>query len=252
MRTLLGSACWLILLAGCARPTAAPPALASDEVALRFDDEKAMAYVWRPTAPGPYPALILLHGDKGLTDGVKEQARQLAADGYVTMAVDLYRGKIVHDVLDAHIMERGLSEDQVQLVMRAAVNDLASRENVRADRIGILGWDMGGGHALDTALHDERIQAVVVLYGRVPTEPTTLKPLHASVLAIFAGQDEGLTPEIRERFQKAMQGAGKRLAGLHIYARSPHGFLDPEAKPTAEAVDAWTRIKQYLRQELHR
>jgi carboxymethylenebutenolidase len=209
-----------------------------------------------PADKGPFPAVLVVHGDFGLTDWVKESARRLATAGYVTLAVDLYHGQIVTDLLDAHIMDRGLSEDRVRAELRTAADYLAQRADVRKDALGIVGWDTGGGYALDTALGDPRLRAVVTCCGRLTTDPTLLAPLNASVFGLFAGKDEGITPQTIAQFRAAMEKANKRIAGLHVYPACEHGFMDSSApQPTGAATDeartdAWTKIRNYLAEEL--
>jgi carboxymethylenebutenolidase len=248
----------LFLLAGCASRTSVPePTTVLFEPAVyRSDPTPVPGFLWHPSDNGPHPALVLVHGDFGPTRWVKGQGRRLARKGYVVLAVDLYRGQVVTDVMDAHILDRGLPEEQVAADLKAAVNYLTRLPDVRADALGILGWDSGGGHALDAALRDERLRAAVVCYGRLTTDPALLAPLHASVLGIFAGRDAGISSETIDEFRTAMARAGKRVAGLHVYPDCGHGFLDPSsADPAgpapAEAVaDAWSRIEAYLAAEL--
>jgi carboxymethylenebutenolidase len=256
MRSFLVVSCAL-LLAGCAaKPPAPEPAV--ETVTYRSGNDTASGLLCRPAGGGPFPAVVVVHGGFGLTDWEKEQARRLCDRGYAVLAVDLYRGQVGTDVLDAHILERGLPEDRVWADLKAAVDYLAGRPEVRSDALGILGWDMGGGYALDAAIRDPRLRAVVVCYGRLTTDPELLRPLRASVLGIFAGKDEGISPETRKQFQAAMHQAGKRVAGLHVYPDCGHGFLNPSgahapAGPAAEAAaDAWDQIETYLAAELRR
>jgi carboxymethylenebutenolidase len=256
MRRLLVPALWLLALGGCARPGAPAPAV--EDVSYAAGGDTVRAVLHRPAGAGPFPALVVLHGDFGLTDGVREQARRLSEMGYVTLAPDLYRGEWPRELLDAHIMDRGVPEDRVQADLRAAVDYLAARPDVRKEALGVIGWDSGGGYALDAALHDPRLKAVVVCYGRLTTDPALLAPLNASVLGLFAGKDEGITPEIIESFRRAMLQAGKRVADLHVYPDCGPGFMSPRPSPTdvpgpPEAVaDVWSRIESYLDAELKR
>jgi carboxymethylenebutenolidase len=248
------------LLAGCARPAARPggPAPAVEDVSYGAGGDTVRAVLHRPAGAGPFPALVVLHGDFGLTDGVKEQARRLAEIGYVTLAPDLYRGVRPRELLDAHIMDRGVPEDRVQADLKAAVDYLSARPDVRREALGVIGWDSGGGYALDAALRDSRFRAVVVCYGRLTTDPVLLAPLKASVLGLFAGKDEGISQETIESFRKAMQKAGKRVADLHVYPDCGPGFMNPKPSPNdapgpPEAVaDAWARVERYLDAELKR
>jgi len=115
---------------------------------------------------------------------------------------------------------------------------------------------MGGGYALEGAMHDVRLRAVVICYGRLFTDPKRLSKLSGSVLGIFAEKDEGISPDTRKRFQNAMAKAGKHLSGLHVFAGADNGFMDPESPyrdspPSAAAIaGAWRAIDAYLAAEL--
>jgi carboxymethylenebutenolidase len=228
----------------------------TENITLRSGKDAVQAHCFRPERKGPFPAVIVLHGDFGLTAWVKKQARRLADKGYVTLAVDLYRGELPKDVEEAHILERALPEERVLRDLKAAADYLASRADVRKDRLGVIGWDMGGGYALEGAIHDARFRAAVVCYGRLATDSKRLSKLNGSVLGIFAGKDEGISSDTRKRFENAMRKAGKRLAGLHVFNGVDNGFMDPdspyrEETPSAAAVaEAWNRIDAYLAAEL--
>jgi carboxymethylenebutenolidase len=252
MRSLL--LCLFLVLAGCGPVGQRAPAI--ETVTYRTGGETVCGFLCRPADKGPFPAVVVVHGDFGLTDGVKETARRLAMEGYVTLAVDLYRGQVVTDLLDAHIMDRGLSENRVQTDLQSAVDYLAERADVRNDALGIVGWETGGGYALDAAVGDPRLRAVVTCCGRLTTDPALLAPLNASVLGLFAGKDEGITPRTIAQFRAAMETAGKRSAGIHLYPACEHGFMDTSAlQPTGAETDqaqadAWMKIRNYLADEL--
>lgn len=256
MRHLLVPALCLPLLAGCTRPDGGPAAPSGQDVSYSAGRDTVGAVLHRPPGPGPFPALVVLHGDFGLTDGVKEQARRLAGMGYVTLAPDLYRGERPKELLDAHIMDRGVPEERVQADVKGAVDYLTGRPDVVKDAVGVIGWDSGGGYALDAAIHEPRLKAVVVCYGRLITDPAPLAPLRAPVLGLFAGKDEGISPETIASFRRAMAAAGKRVADLHVYPKCGPGFLNPKPSPNdvpgpVEAVaDAWARVETFLNAEL--
>src|SRR5262249_52790521 len=116
----------------------------------------------------------------------------------------------------------------------------------------------GGGKALDAAIADPRLRAVVTCYGRLTTDAALLRPMQASVLALMAGKDEGSSPQTHRAFRGAMAEAGKELAGLHVFEGSDHGFMNPspQSKPAkddgANAEEAWRLIEEYLAAELGR
>lgn len=243
----------LTLAAGCGQ-RAAPKLVTEEGVAYSSGKEMVRGIAYRPAGAERLPALIVVHEDRGLTLWVKEKAQELAQRGYLVLAVDLYRGEVVDDLLDAHIMDRGLPEDRVLRDLKAAVDYLAGRPDVKTDGIGILGWDSGGGYALDAAINDPRLQTAVVCYGRLTTDPARLATLHGSVFGVFAGKDEGISTKTIEQFQMAMKKAGKRLAGVQVYPDCPHGFMNPANQPgpagSNAEQDAWLRIYDHLEQEL--
>lgn len=245
-----------MLISGCAAPTAAPiPTADGQTVEYSSAKDSVRSLLYRPTGSAPFPALVAVHEDYGLTEWMKEQAARLAALGYVVLAVDLYRGEVVGNVLDAHIMDRGLPEDRVQADLKAAVDYLSARPDVLADHTGIIGWDSGGGYALDAAIRDRRLKTAVICYGRLTTDPKLLESLNASVFGIFAGKDEGITGDTIGQFRAAMAKAGKRL-DVHVYPDCRHGFMNPAtiANPGAAeaeaASNAWSKIEAHLNAQL--
>jgi carboxymethylenebutenolidase len=261
MRSLLVLPLALLLL-GCSPPSGKAPAVEESEprvetVTYPSGKESVHGFLCRPGWEGSFPGLMVIHDDFGLTDWVKERARHLADRGYVVLAIDLYRGEAVSNLEDAHIMDRGLPEDRVYRDLKAAVDYLKGRKDVRG-QLGVVGFGMGGGYALDAAIRDSRLHAVVTCYGRLTTDAKLLAPLNASVFAVFAGKDQGIPPETIEQFRVAMNKADKRVAGLRVYGECGHGFLDPAnwptyGKPKPEDVEnVWELIGHYLYDELKR
>lgn len=246
MTTLLWTAFFLVppdASAGRPRP-------ATETVHYRSGKDQVRSMLSLPAGGGRRPAVVIVHGDEGLTQALKARARQLAGQGYVVLAVDLYRGESAHDLMDAHILGRGVPDDRALADLKAAVDYLMSRPDVRPDAVGILGEELGGGYALDAALADRRIRAAVICCGRLTTDPARLTALRAPVLGLFAGKDEGIPPSTIQAFAAAMRQAGKRVAGLHVYPGARPGFLT--AGDPATTAAAWTRIEAFLRQALAR
>jgi carboxymethylenebutenolidase len=246
----------LLVLAGCAAP---PTHGTTDEpMEYRSGKDAVRGLLSRPAGEGPFPAVVVVHGDFGLNDSIKQQARRLADRGYLALAVDLYRGEVPGDVMDAHILGRGLPDDRVLADLKGATDSLVARKDVRPDAVGIIGWDMGGGYALDAACADPRLRAVVNCGGRLTTEPDLLAPLQAPVLAVFAGKDAGFSPDTVRQFEAAMKKAGKRVADVHVYEECGPEFMDPASadgasQPAADArAEAWKHIETYLAGELKR
>src|SRR5260221_5767736 len=115
------------------------------EVTFKSDGDTVKAIAYTPEGKGLFPAIIVIHEWWGLNDWVKEQASKLADQGYVALAVDLYRGKVAENSEMAHELARGLPEDRAGRDLRAAVAFLRSQDTVKKDRVGSIGWFMEGG-----------------------------------------------------------------------------------------------------------
>jgi carboxymethylenebutenolidase len=217
-------------------------------VSYKSGDETVSGILYTPPGSGPFPALIVIHEWWGLNDWVKQQAEKLAGEGYIALAVDLYRGKVADNPDLAHELMRGVPEDRATRDLRAAYDFLASLPNVKKNRIGSIGWCMGGGYSLDVALAEPHLAATVINYGHLATEPSELKKINAPMLGLFGGQDRGITPEDVKKFQQDMEQLGKKI-DVKIYPDAGHAFENPNNKQgyrAGDAADAWQRTVSFL------
>src|SRR5262245_51840780 len=107
------------------------PAPASAGMIYQTVNKKAlMGYLALPKGKGTHPGVIVIHEWWGLNDWVKEQADSLAAQGYVALAVDLYKGKVANDQETAHQYMSGLAEDAAIATLRRGATFLRSRDDV--------------------------------------------------------------------------------------------------------------------------
>ena len=221
----------------------------SKTVSYKSGDETVQGILYTPTGKGgPYPALIVIHEWWGLNDWVKDQAMRLADQGYVALAVDLYRGKVATTSDMAHEIMRGMPEDRAKRDLHAAFEFLASQPNVRKDRIGSIGWCMGGGYSLDVALQEPDLAADVINYGHLATDLEALKKINAPILGLFGGQDHGITPDDVHKFEHALKGLGKKIE-VKIYDDAGHAFENPNNKDgyrAADAADTWKLTVEFL------
>jgi carboxymethylenebutenolidase len=218
------------------------------QVAYKSGDETVQGVLYAPAGNGPFPALVVIHEYWGLNDWVKEQASKLADQGYVALAVDLYRGKVATTPDMAHELMRGVPEDRAKRDLHAAVEFLKSQPDVKKDRIGSIGWCMGGGYALDVALQEPDLAATVINYGHLATDTDALKKINASILGSFGGQDRGITPDDVHKFEQTMKQLGKRV-DIKVYDDAGHAFENPNNKDgyrAADAADAWKRTVDFL------
>jgi len=237
----------LIALCCCALLPAAFAATSQD-VAYKSGDETVHSLLFTPPGKGPFPGIVVIHEYWGLNDWVKEQASKLADQGYAALAVDLYRGKVADTPDVAHELMRGLPEDRAARDLHAAVEYLKSSPNVKKDRIAAIGWCMGGGLALNLALTEPTLTAVVINYGHLSTDPAAIQKIHAAVLGNFGGQDRGIPPDDVKKFEETLKKEGKQ-ADIKIYPDAGHAFQNPNNKSgyrAEDAADALQRTVNFL------
>jgi carboxymethylenebutenolidase len=231
-------------------------ALAADgkPVSYKSGDETVQGVLYIPAGKGPFPALVVIHEWWGLNDWVKEQASKLSDEGYVTLAVDLYRGKVAKTPDEAHEIMRGVPEDRAKRDLHAAVEFLKSHASVKKHHIGSIGWCMGGGYSLDVALQEPDLAATVINYGHLATDTEALKKINAPILGLFGGQDRGITPDDVHKFEQSLKQLGKKI-DVKIYDDAGHAFENPNNKDgyrAADAADAWKRTVDFLAMTLKR
>lgn len=218
------------------------------QVTYSSGSEKVQGMLYTPSGKGPFPAIIVIHEWWGLNDWVKQQASKLADQGYVALAVDLYRGKVATTPDEAHEIMRGVPQDRAKQDLDAAFTYLKSLNNVKGDRIGSIGWCMGGGYSLDVALQQPQLAADVINYGHLAVDENSLKKINAPILGIFGGKDRGIPVDDVKRFQQALQQLGKKI-DVVIYPDAGHAFENPNNKEgyrAQDAADAWRRTTEFL------
>jgi len=139
--------------------------LKTEMVTFRSGAESIVGFLALPGGCARHCAVIAIHEWWGLNDWVKRQAANLAANGYVVIAVDLYRRKVTDNPSEARKLKRALTEERAIRDMKAAFHYLAARPDVDSEHIGSIGWSIGGGFAIQLAIHEPRLAACVVNYG---------------------------------------------------------------------------------------
>lgn len=223
-------------------------AATSKDVSYKSGDDTVHGLIYTPAGKGPFPAIIVIHEWWGLNDWVKEQASKLADEGYFALAIDLYRGKVATTSDEAHELMRGVPEDRAQRDLHAAFAYLRSQTNVKKDRIGAIGWCMGGGYSLDVALQEPELAADVINYGHLATDAAALKRINAPILGLFGAQDRGITPDDVKKFKEQLDQLGKKN-DITIYPDAGHAFENPNNKEgyrPKDAADAWERTVIFL------
>jgi len=199
-----------------------------------------------------HPAIIVIQEWWGLNEWIMQQADRFAKQGYVALAVDLYRGKVATTQDEAHELMRGLPQDRAIADLKSGFNLLAARPDVDPSHIGVIGWCMGGGVALDLTTAEPRLAATVINYGHLVTDPATIARIQTPILGNFGADDRGIPPADVQAFADATRAAGKSI-DVKTYPGAGHAFMNPNNKggyvPEA-AQDAWSRIDAFFAKRL--
>jgi carboxymethylenebutenolidase len=228
-------------------------AATAKDVTYKSGSETVHGILYAPAGKGPFPGIIVIHEWWGLNDWVKDQASKLSDPGYVTLAIDLYRGKVATTPNEAHEFMGGVPQDRAKRDLEAAFNFLQSQSNVKKERIGAIGWCMGGGYALQLALDEPKLAADVINYGvydyaSLAKDPAAIKKINASIMGFFGAQDRGIPTDDLRKFWDQLSKLGKK-ADFSIYPDAGHAFENPNNKDgyrPKDAQDAWKKTVAFF------
>ena len=202
-----------------------------------------------------FPAVIMIHENKGLNDNIKNMANLLAKEGYVVLAVDLFNGEVTTNQTRASELSQSIRDNPDVAIsnLKGAVKYLTSLPNVNPDKIASLGWCFGGQQSLQLALNseDHPLSATVIYYGRLVTEPETLSKIKWPVLGIFGENDESIPVATVEQFEDALTKNGITNE-IYIFKGVGHAFANPSGDNYApnETKNAWQKTLTFLNKYL--
>ncbi len=243
----------LLLLALLGAPSM--PVLAAEQT-VKFKSgaaDEGAAFVVTPEGKGPFPAVIVIQEWWGLNDWVKDQARALSKEGYVALAVDLYRGKVTADKDMAHQYMMGMPDERAMNDLRGGFAYLAARPDVKKGRIGSIGWCLGGKYSAKLAVAEGTLAAAVMYYGAPPTKAEDIAAIRAPILGNFGAADQGPAPDQVKAFEAALRKAGKAV-DVKLYEGAGHAFANVNnpwgGYREAAAKDAWARTTAFFAKHL--
>lgn len=209
-------------------------------------------YLAQPAeAVGPLPAVLMYHEWWGLNDNIRSMADQLAAHGYLVLALDLFDGEVYERPEQARAAVAAALQDKARL----AANIYAAHDFVKARQaphVAALGWCFGGAMAFQNALLTPHgLDAAVIYYGQVGGSAEQLKPVDFPILAFFGGKDDSIPLAAVRRFEATMTELGKPLE-VHVYEDAGHAFANPSGKNyrREDAAAAWAHTLDFLAQHL--
>jgi len=217
-------------------------------------DTPIQGYLARPRDQRPLGAVLLIHDMWGLTDGVRKQTRNLARDGFVSFALDLYRGHAPSRRKDAVGLMRSLEKNQANRMTSAALDWLNTQSSIEDGiRTGVVGWGIGGAYALELSIQGTSPDALVLFYSDVSGDHPAVGAIQCPLLGFYALRDFLIIPERVRSFGAALHEKGHRYHELVFYDTIP-GFslkpVNPLQKSYAET--AYAKMASFLKGHLHR
>ncbi|MCO5184952.1 MAG: dienelactone hydrolase family protein [Anaerolineae bacterium] len=229
---------------------------ASDYTNITFtgaDGVERVGYLATPDGDGPHPAVLLIHEWWGLNDGITELADALAAEGYVVLAADAYRGETTRMFPRALWLRITTPQEQIFADVDAAFDHLRGLESVDAERVASMGFCFGGGESLQLGMRQgENLALTILYYGSVVTDPDLLRPLTEGkgVLGIFGEEDQQIFVEDVIEFEAALNTLDIPNE-ITIYPEVGHAFLNEDNyDEPGTAMDAWQQTLAFLEANL--
>jgi carboxymethylenebutenolidase len=199
------------------------------------------------------PTVIMIHENRGLNDYIKSMANTLAREGYVVLAVDLFKGQVAQTNQQAQQLTSSVRSNPATTTsnLQAAVNYVSSLPFVDSSKIASIGWCFGGGQSLQLALHSEQhpLVATILYYGTpLVTDKQQLSKIKWPVLGIFGDHDQANPLPLINSFKAALDADGITNQ-IQIYKGLGHAFANPSGANYApnETVDAWQKTLEFLK-----
>lgn len=208
---------------------------------------KTTAYVAKPEGSSQ-KAVVVIQEWWGLNDHIKDIANRYAAEGFIAVAPDLYRGKIAADSGEASKMMNGLKINDGLDTIRNSVD--AARDSLGISNFGITGFCMGGTFALQAACELEGFSAAAVFYGDIPEEDV-LRKLKIPTIFVSGTKDGWISPEKVARLEEAAKKYELPVESVKYDA--DHAFFNdtrPEVYDETAAKDAWAMVVRFFKDKL--
>jgi carboxymethylenebutenolidase len=255
---------WLVMAAGMLRIPGIALAQGKPEVLaenVRFPGKAGTVggYLARPAGAGPFPGVIVIHENRGVTEYIQDVTQNLAKEGYVGLSVNLVSRSLGPDYpggSDEAMKALGqLSDADAMADLDAGVAYLQKQSVVFTNSIGCMGFCMGGRFSLLFAEHRKDLKAAVVFYGRTINKETPLQPkspldlvpeITAPLLGNYGAADAGIPVNDVRKLEEALK-KGNKTFDIKIYPDAKHAFHREGPNYHAEAAkDAWKRSLDWL------
>ena len=202
-------------------------------------------------ASGSGPGVIVVQEWWGLVDHIKDVCDRFAAEGFVALAPDLYRGQSASEPDEAGKLMMQMNIDEASKDLSGAVDFLDARSE--GDGVGVVGFCMGGAVALYLATkRGDKVKATVPFYGVIGWIQPEWSGLGGPIQGHYAEQDDFASPDAVASLVKQVEAEGGQIEAF-TYPGTEHAFFNdtrPEVHDAAASQQAWERSLAFLREHL--
>ncbi len=215
-------------------------------VTLGGSTSAGTGYLSEPALPGP--GVLVVHDDFGAQPHIQDLCDALAAAGFTALGPDLFGGRLATDPADAEQLVAGLDLTRSRGMLTTAARQLRAHPSVRPERIGAIGFAVGGWLALATAISGV-LDAVVAYYAALGADDRA--PIRCPVLLHLAEVDRWDPPDLPTSFVAELRAAGG-LVDTHTWADTRRGFANADTRAYApdQAAGAWAETVEFLGRQL--
>ena len=179
---------------------------------------------------GKRPGVLIIHEWNGLGEYVKNRAEQLASEGYVAFAMDMYGKGIRPTTPQESGQQAGIYRSNRQLMRQRAIvslDQLKAHRLTDAERVAAIGYCFGGGAALELSRSGADLRGIVSFHGNLDTpNPNDAKNIKSKILVLHGADDPFVPKESIDAFQQEMRNAGVDWQMVY-YSNAVHAFTNP-------------------------
>jgi len=229
----------------------ADPDLITEFIKYPGETGDMRAYLARPKSGRKFPAVIVIHENRGLVPHIQDVTRRMAKEGFLAIAPDALSplGGTPDDITNVGEMFKKLNSEQTTKNFVAAVKYLKTNP-LSTGKVGCTGFCWGGAMTNQVAVNAPDLDAAVPYYGRQPVEEDVAK-IKAPIMAHYAGNDQGIDAGI-PAFEEALKKYKKEYQ-IFIYEGASHAFnndSNPERYNEKAAKLAWSRTIAFFKEKL--
>lgn len=223
--------------------TDAAPKLDGQDIVI----DGTKAYLSLPTGKQPSSiGIVVIHEWWGLNDNIRHWSDRLAKDGYAALAIDLYGGVVAKTPEEAMKAMKAVDDKKALATLLAAHDFLENDPRIKASKTGSIGWCFGGAWSLRLAMNEPDLDAAVIYYGHLVSDPEQLKPIKAELLGIFGNRDKAITPDDVNAFDTALGTANVKHSIFRYDADHAFGNPSNPRYDQKSATEAWAHVHEFF------